>query len=286
MRQGFRISDIAIELNTPEKLILTEGFDSFLSEDTPKYHVIYQQADQLPRLIKERYLCREGIAEIFSDESGEFLRAYYPDQENCQIYAVRTADYSQNRIRIDYLPWGKKFVNEMQNAFYHIALEELLIHEKRMILHASLVKTPLGGIIFTGRSGVGKSTQGDLWVKYGNGRILNGDRTILHRNEDCWWGYGSPYAGSSRYYVNEGVSISGIAVLSHGLENRVERLEGLSAFRALYSGVTVNTWNHGFVDEVCNLLEKLIQEVPVYSLTCTPTKEAVDIFAQVMKGGD
>lgn len=52
------------------------------------------------------------------------------------------------------------------------------------------------------------------------------------------------------------------------------RLSPAAAFRGLYAGMTVNLWDDRYVARVCDLLAAL--DVPVYALTCTPDRAAVD----------
>lgn len=87
--------------------------------------------------------------------------------------------------------------SETHNCFSHIGFEELLIGRDRLTLHASLVDSPYGGLLFSGVSGVGKSTQGDLWERFADASLINGDRPILRKTSDGWMASGSPYAGSS-----------------------------------------------------------------------------------------
>ena len=76
---------------------------------------------------------------------------------NC-LYAISHIAKNGRDERVEYLPEFSCAFSESQNSFSHIAIDELLVHQSRMILHASLIKTDVGGILFSGPSGVGKST--------------------------------------------------------------------------------------------------------------------------------
>lgn len=143
-----------------------------------------------------------------------------------------------------------------------------------MILHASFVSTRYGGLLFSGVSGIGKSTQADLWQRYEGAELLNGDRTVLRRIDGVWTAFGSPYAGSSNCFVNESRPVRAIVLLSQGSACSLRRLSPAAAFRGLYAGMTVNLWDDRYVARVCDLLAAL--DVPVYALTCTPDRAAVD----------
>ena len=73
----------------------------------------------------------------------------------------------------------------------------LLIHDG-FVLHASVIEKNGKAYIFTGPSGIGKSTQADLWQKYNGARVLNGDRVLIRKSSDGKWkAYGFPFCGSS-----------------------------------------------------------------------------------------
>ena len=115
--------------------------------------------------------------------------------------------------------------------------------------------------------------------------LLNGDRTILGRGGQGWLAYGSPYAGSSRCYVNESCSVTAVVILKQAPACQIRRMRAAEAFRAVYAGLTVNNWDSRFVDRICDLAGELIREVPVYELACTPDRHAAELlYSELQKG--
>ena len=64
-------------------------------------------------------------------------------------------------------------------------------------------------------------------------------------------------------------------MLSQGKENTVKKLGALQSFSQLYSQITVNTWNKGFVENNMGLIGQLTGVVPVFHLSCTISEDAV-----------
>lgn len=56
-----------------------------------------------------------------------------------------------------------------------------MLAKDAMVLHCSVLKVKSGVILFSGPSGIGKSTQAGLWTKYRKARVINGDRTLLKK---------------------------------------------------------------------------------------------------------
>ena len=219
----------------------------------------------------------EGRCAIYRTDNGGYLRCFWGTEKDKKIYAVGHYDLQNKKINVEYLEGAKVYFQNVQGVFDHIAWENILLNEKRLMLHASFVKTPYDGLAFSGPSGVGKSTQGDLWVRYGEGKLINGDKLILGKEEQ-WLGYGSPYAGSSKCFVSDKCPLRGIFFLSQGKECILRRMSVAEGFKYIYSGLTLNRWEGTFVESASELVQRLAEEIPVYEFVCTPDVHAVDFL--------
>ena len=85
-----------------------------------------------------------------------------------------------------------------------------------LILHSSYLDVNGQALLFSGPSGIGKSTQADLWVRHRGAAILNGDKSLLIREPDGWYAHGWPICGSSGICRNESRRIRAIVMLGCG----------------------------------------------------------------------
>ena len=284
------IAGLDIEMETEKLLYVNESFVPFLAHKETigsagsRYHAVFRQTDRL-EIPAEVGRIRTRDFDVYEESAGRYVR-FYRDGREGKYYAVSRFNRESRMVQIRYLAGKEKSVSETGNSFLHIEWENMLLVEEKMILHASCVRHPkLGGILFSGPSGVGKSTQADLWCVYLGADLLNGDRTILGRGLQGWNAYGSPYAGSSRCYVNESCSVTAVVMLKQSPICRIRRMSKPEAFRAVYAGLTVNNWDSRFVEQICDLAGALIWNVPVYELSCTPDKHAVEIlYSELQKG--
>lgn len=273
----FTLAGVTIALQTPRPVTTTENFRPFVGGGGRHcVTVAVREIDRLPEFHTSPVF-ENIIFSVFPDGEG-YLRRYHDHKEHDRPYAVTRLLPDENRVHIDYCAGDDLFFCESQNCFSHIALEELLLWQDRLILHASFVETPFGGLLFSGPSGIGKSTQADLWVRHAGAQLINGDKTVLSPEPTGWWAHGSPYAGSSRCFVNRSVPLRAVVMLEQGAACILRRLPAGEAFRRLYANTVVNSWNAAYVARVCALLTALAAAVPVYQLTCTPDKAAVDIL--------
>ncbi len=279
----FSISNLGFRFETPWPVAVTENFKNFAgSAGRPDWTVTFQEVDALPET-PGKEVFRNYFLAVYGSE-GSYLRRYHSHTDFDRPYAVTDCDWDSGTVRVRCLGGDRDRFAGSTGCFAHIGFEELLIGRGRLILHASLVDSPFGGILFSGASGVGKSTQGELWKRYEGSQVINGDRPILYKGAEGWLACGSPYAGSSDYHVNASVPIAAVVMLEQDDACSIRRLPTADAFRNLYAGTVMNSWNAAYMDAACDLLTDLSGSVPVYHLRCTPDRAAVETVKAVLRG--
>ncbi len=143
------------------------------------------------------------------------------------------------------------------------------------LIHASCVSISGKGIVFVGNSGIGKTTQAELWQKYLGAEIINGDKAFIREINGDFYGCGLPWKGSSEYCLNKKTKLKGIVVLRQAKENKITRLDAVKAIEYFMPHVFMPHWDEKCLDNTLATLEKMIKEVPVMLLECRPDEEAV-----------
>lgn len=272
-----------MRLDADWPLAVNMEFLPFLvDEDVPDYQACFRQVAALPQISNET-LHEDLCYRVHPDGRGGYLRSFFNAPRDLTPYAVASCDYSQGSIQVDYLEKGIPCVSGMHSSFFHLGFESLLIHRNRLCLHAACVRTHLGGILFSGPSGIGKSTQAELWCNLRGAKQINGDRPILSQDGNDWLAWGSPYAGSSRCHINESCPVTAIVMLRQAKECGLRRLSLPEAFRAVWSGLTVCSWDRTFVETASVLAMELITAVPVLEFACTPDQQAVEYLEQGLR---
>ena len=163
-----------------------------------------------------------------------------------------------------------------------LALERRMQSFNQYILHSSFIQYNDHAILFSAPSGTGKSTQADLWKQYRNALIINGDRTLLSKNE-YFIANGWPLCGSSEICFNEHYPLSCIVFLSQGKENNITELDYKDAYKKLISELTINYHNPLFINSAMDFIEDLLKNIKVYHLTCDISEDAVICLENKMK---
>lgn len=174
-------------------------------------------------------------------------------------------------------------VKDVWKLFAIMDLVNLFGQFDTLIFHSSFISYRDKAILFTGPSGIGKSTQADLWKKYENTDIVNGDRSVINKIDNKWYAYGLPYSGSSNYCLNKKCEIKLIVVLEQGDTNNITKLRGVEKFKYIYEQTAFNKWDKELNIKIIDLVQELIDDVEIVKLSCTPNQEAVELLKKFIE---
>ena len=147
-----------------------------------------------------------------------------------------------------------------------------------LLIHASAIACPHYAYAFLGRSGTGKSTHSQLWLKYIEGTsLLNDDNPVIRLHEEGAFIYGTPWSGKTPCYQNKRLPLGGIIRLSQSPENSIKRLKGASAYATIAPSVSTIKWNRLYADGIHATLSHLISQTEIYHLQCRPDEEAARV---------
>lgn len=240
--------DVECVLSTPEVLSEPEGEHCYGSHSLQVFRT------------PEKEICYHGSA--------------YPTLEGAYLRIQRQGRSCQIQLQASAIPMGitdDVFLTCMQ-AVHRIT------EAGGFLLHASWICYRDKGILFTGPSGVGKSTQANLWVTHRGAELINGDRAAVFPTEGGAQVLGIPYCGSSRVNKNRSMPLAAVVYLSQAPENSLTRLTGMKSFRHLWEGCSVNLWDQEDIGKATQAVVDTVSNVPVYHLACTPDQRAVQLL--------
>lgn len=213
-----------------------------------------------------------GGMKVYPHKNG-WLRVYTPltAMDGCQVACLS----GKGGKHILYYPASRwEHYAQEWNCLHLLGIEEVLIQRDALLLHSSVVQIHGQAVLFSGPSGIGKSTQAALWEQYLGAETLNGDRCIIRKKQNQFYGCGSPWCGTSAIYRQEQAPIKGIFLLGQSQENTIKQA-GAAAFTRLFQQCIVNQWDCESVVKLTDLLAELLNRIPVYELNCRPDEDAV-----------
>lgn len=271
-----KIADICIRIQMPYKMKVYNESINFIC-DNHKSDIFIKFIETKNLLDIEGEFISTEIINVYKVKN-KFIHEFYsaPGEKPYGWLIPITESYYEVR----YIKGFEKYITYSGNVMQAINIEQLLNKKNAFILHSSFIKWNNKGILFSAPSGTGKSTQADLWEKYENAEIINGDKAGIRKIDDKWMAYGLPFAGSSAIFKNKKAEIDRIIVLEQGKENKLTKLSPREAFIKIYSETTLHTWDEKYQENIANMITDLVQSVPVYQYECLPDKSAVDFLKQ------
>lgn len=159
-----------------------------------------------------------------------------------------------------------------------------LLKYNGIYLHASAIELNGQAFLFSGRSGIGKSTHSRLWKQlHGNkAHIINDDKPILRWIDGIWYVYGTPWCGKDGINENRKAPLAGICMLKQAEENSIVRLTKLEAMRTIMP-CTLHKWRKKEdMERLLDLIEKLLEEIPIYKFENKPEVSAAVLSYETM----
>ena len=152
-----------------------------------------------------------------------------------------------------------------------------------MMLHSSAVELDGRAYLFSGPSGMGKSTHARLWEDlFPNARIFNDDKPALRQKDGVWYAYGTPWCGKNGININISAPIAGICFLKRGETNEIRRLSKIEAASAVFSQ-TLNCFaSSNGLDVLVKIIDRLIDSLPIYELRCKAEPDAALLSHKIM----
>ena len=155
-------------------------------------------------------------------------------------------------------------------------------------LHASAVAVDGKAYLFSGPSGMGKSTHTRLWQQVFGDRaiVFNDDKPALRYMDNQWYAYGTPWCGKDGINQNMQVPLAGICFLQQAGENRIRRLPVIQALTRFLTQTIYKELDAGEMGMLMASADRLLREIPVFELENRPEPAAVSLAYRTMSGSD
>ena len=223
----------------------------------------------------------------------EYDAKYEMTQERSKRYLIDTEDEADIVLEL-----GDKQIKAFKNKHPDITLEEaeyILLGTKfykelnpfnGCLLHSSAVVIDGEAYLFSADCGTGKSTHTSLWLKYlanMDPYILNDDKPAIRVMETGIYSYGTPFSGKNDISENSRARVKAICFIEQSKTNSIEELDAREAIN-LFFAQTLRRFNEEQMHRFLDMLADIIEEIPIYKLSCNMSKEAVLLSYNTLKG--
>ncbi len=209
-----------------------------------------------------------GYCRYSRDPAGRiFLATYYTeDYARVEIHLLA----SQNHPLFSNWDW--------EYSLSGFAFQDRLTVLGGGMLHASSIGWRGRGVAFSANSGTGKSTHAGLWRdRYGDEvTVINDDKPAIVFEGEQPMLCGTPWSGKTALNQNQKVPLCAIVFLERGQQNSIRRLDTLDSYFHLSAQIARPYYDACVGERMVEFSERLLATVPIYSLRCTISQEAVE----------
>ena len=162
-----------------------------------------------------------------------------------------------------------------------------LVDHNGFYLHSSAVVLDGKAYLFSGDSGMGKSTHTRLWQRvFGtDARVINDDKPALRRIDGVWYAYGTPWCGKDGININAHAPVAGVCFLKQAHHNAIRRLDSREALENILRQTIWKFDDPAVLSAVLGHLDHFLKNIPVYELENLPVPDAARLSYETMRRG-
>lgn len=152
-------------------------------------------------------------------------------------------------------------------AVYRKYIYVIMERYDAFFFHCSSISVDGQAVMFTARSGTGKSTHRNLWMKNFGDRvkIINDDKPVIRKVDGVFYVYGTPWRGKEGLGENVRCKARALCFLSRSETNSIGEIDTVSVVtRALNQ--TVRPSEPKLMSNLLELLDGFITQVSCYDL--------------------
>lgn len=215
-----------------------------------------------------------------ADTPGYDMQNISGEQKKRIIYVNR--DFS--RVEYENCMW-----QTLSQAFFQAGGEVIhryhIIYHGGMVMHAVSINYQGESILFSGVSGMGKTTQADLWGEFTGSHIINGDRATLVYRGDRLITTGSAWSGTSRIFLKEAAPIKAIVFLEQAAFNQLIELTPQTALSYMVPRCFLPYYSQEFMAAALSNVDKITRSIPMFLLRNKADRQSVEMVRQAVFGG-
>ena len=269
LSQYLCIGGLYLKLVGPSEAF-SKNFEPFMISQCYKTDMTVEICTNIPSVRTSGKLILHSSELLIYDCSDDYL-LLFPTMK--QIQEAHLAKDASHVYFYCQPPFSENFVTDLFHAIRFVYLY-LAQRNGLFALHSASILYQDKAWLFSGRSGMGKSTHTNLWKQIFHTPIINGDLNLLSITPDGPVVYGMPWCGTSGIADSASHPLGGIVLLKQATKDSCVTLpENKKALLVMQRFISP-TWTKEML--LCNLnfTESLAKQTPICQLLCTKEPSA------------
>ncbi len=174
-----------------------------------------------------------------------------------------------------------------ESTCLHRKIVQELVKHGLLLIHSAVIAVDGVGYAFLAKSGVGKSTHIRLWQQAFGSRavVVNGDKPMYSFQNGVLMAHGSPWRGKEGLGSPISVPVGGICLLERGETNAIAPASQAQVVDKLFHQVLL-PGDPEELTEFMDIVNRIVLEVPFYTLKCNMEQHAALVAYEGMKRGN
>jgi len=286
MKQNFvlTVADYFVKISSDENypVFFEEGYSNFLQlEEVEKYDATVVCHAGLPdesmyagEVIFDAVLDKQRLWQVVRAEKQRAFIVFNPNKiDEIQQVAFLNDESTEWHVYSNVLKQNNdSFISPLSYPLGALILYYLTLNSNAFMIHASGVWDGETGRIFSGFSGVGKSTMAKIWEEEG-AHIVNDDRLIVREVNGEYYMYNTPMPYAD---LNKQAQVSKFYFPFHAKKNSAEKLSGAQGLTQLMAFCFQHNYDEKYTEHLITQLERITQHANTYKLGVVPTPSIID----------
>lgn len=272
---SLKIGPILVQLTGPDEAFAPELFPFQTVESScPDLMITFKQAD-MP--IQENKCLLIQNPELCIYETAETYFLLFPQMP--QLAGARLSKHGAHAQIYYKLPITKQFSTDVFHVIRFLFLYTAQKHNC-FVLHSASILYKGKAWLFSGQSGMGKSTHTNLWKKLFEVPILNGDLNLLAIPDGLPTVHGLPWCGTSGIAQTDTYPLGGIILLNRGLYDECIELSIDQKILLTTQRLISPAWDANMLQHNLDFMSTLASQIQICLLKCTKTNAAAETAKQ------
>lgn len=279
MKKTYQVAGHRFALTMPDRLPvwgMMQNYEPFLTEDSDDRIFEVSYIDLMPDTSAKQVILKGTpkpgfpIFNLYTLDNGWMIEVTAPDTDHIQVILFCDKQFTSAHFHI--VEDALFAVNSVLMMMFAFATAQ----KNTLLVHASVTMHQDRGYLFFGKSGTGKSTHSQLWIKNIEGcELLNDDNPALRIGDDgVVRVYGTPWSGKTPCYRNLVVPVGALVDLHQAKQNAIKRQTLFEAYTSLYVSYSGYRFIKEHADGFHDTTRAIVSRVPCYSLNCLPDADA------------
>ena len=273
----FRIADVSISIEgeVPEAdLSIPSAYRPFVANGKADIHLRLQRGTpDIP--FEEKVFACPPIWTLYRHNNISIIKLFStrPDLKRTLVLQP-----GLERADLYFANGSDRFLDPFHGPTMELLMVNYLARERGVIIHSCAVVLDGRGLLFVGESGAGKSTLARMWDQENGVEVLSDDRTVVRKQGDEYWLYGTPWHGEAKYGSPRAVRLERIFFLRHGANHSSKQASGIEAVSKFLTCSFPPYWDPRGMEFSMELFSDLAAQVPCEELTFKPERSVLNFI--------